>query len=200
MFGHCPSCLHRILMAHCLGDAPMTLQGRAGSVRTATVIRYASHGRGRRSRASAWRAARVRGGGDRLVEISSPDTPRSPSVISRSISRSPRRLPPSRRRCVVQRGQSGELHLQRLPRLDDSGIRSACSRSALIATSLAGPADDDRAVTVADRQHALHLERHQRLAQGGAAHAELGGQFPLGGSRRRAASRCRRCGRTAVRR
>ena len=42
-------------------------------------------------------------------------------------------------------------------------------------------ADENSAVTVAHRQHALHLKGDQRLTQRGPAHAELCREIPLGG-------------------
>ena len=76
-------------------------------------------------------------------------------------------------------GQARDLHLKRLARLDDVGEPVGVFPQSLDRSFLDGPADKDRAVAVPDGQQPLDLEGHQRLAEGGSAHAEFGGEFAL---------------------
>ena len=113
---------------------------------------------------------------------SSPRTPRSPASISASIA--------AIAASIAAISASVRRSAARPASFTSSASRASMMSEAVGAFSqpldrsfLGGPAEKDRAVAVPDGQKPLHLEGHQRLAEGGSAHAEFGGQFALGRSR-----------------
>ena len=79
------------------------------------------------------------------------------------------------------RGQRGQLHLQRLARLDDLRQPAPVRRHGREHRGVGAAVAQDRALAVPNLDQPLHLQHHQGLPHRGPAHAEVGGQLALRG-------------------